>query len=113
MAEDVSGGSARSINRSPARFCSPERSGRWRSPTGSLPPLDSRRRTPLVHRRDGDVPADGRTLGAGAGGEVRSATEPGLRPPHPLPGLLSGARLNLGAAATNPAVCTDSEGDAR
>ena len=38
----------------------------------------------VVHGRSGRVSRDGRPLGAGAGGEDRSGTEPGLHPPHSL-----------------------------
>ncbi len=58
---------------------------------------DPRRRTALVHRGDGRVALNRRPLGAGAGREIRPATEPGLCPPHPLPGPLPGARRHLGA----------------
>ena len=68
----------------------------------------------LVHRRSRRAARDRGPLGAGAGRENRSATEPGLHPPLALSaGLLSGARLNLGAGAgAHPADCADAARDA-
>ena len=53
---------------------------------------------------------NGGTLGAGAGGKVRSATEPGLHPPYPLPGLLSTARLDLCVTSPSSSISPHSHG---
>ena len=96
----------------------PDSAGRSRATVGDRQldnrrRFDLRRRAPLVHGRNGGVPADRGALGVGPGSEVRSAAEPGLRPPHPLSRLLSGTRSNLGIATPNPRICTDAQGDAR
>ena len=55
---------------------------------------------PMVHGRARRAARDRGPLGAGAARQDRSGTEPGLHPPHSLsPGPLSGAGVDLGAAA--------------
>ena len=68
----------------------------------------------MVHRDDQRTAGDGWTLGARASGKLRPATEPRLCATHPIPGLLSSSRRDLGLAGrVNPSVPSPREMRAR